>query len=363
MKLIFFLNCLSPHQIPYIKELPTFHSVEEVIVVVPFIDYEERKIMGWDCSKLLEITNLTFFINPSKGEVKKLYYDNNNHETYCFYSGINAFREVSQWFKTSLRYNVRRCIITEPPYIYKHPIWQHKLRFAIRDWKYVKYIDNIFVMGEDYVGYYKKWNKKWNVVPFMYCTEWVERNVHSTRFEKDNRLRIIYVGSLSQRKNVKNIFNAISLLDNDIRNNIEVGIVGDGEQRQILENIVELTDYNKNVIFYGNQSMENVHKFMEQYDILVLPSLHDGWGAVINEALIMGLYVICSDNTGAKSLLKSRKRGLVFKTDSDVDLKRCIEYSYNHRLLIRSTIQERIQWSKETISGHAIAKYFMKNLI
>ena len=47
MNLIFLQNCISPHQMPYIKELPVYGSVDRVVVVAPRIDYDYRKQMGW----------------------------------------------------------------------------------------------------------------------------------------------------------------------------------------------------------------------------------------------------------------------------------------------------------------------------
>ena len=47
MNLIFFQNCLSPHQIPYIRECVKDKRVEKVYFVMPRIDYGERAEMGW----------------------------------------------------------------------------------------------------------------------------------------------------------------------------------------------------------------------------------------------------------------------------------------------------------------------------
>lgn len=58
--------------------------------------------------------------------------------------------------------------------------------------------------------------------------------------------------------------------------------------------------------------MNKVHQMMHRFDVLVLPSRYDGWGAVINEALQRGLYVICSNRCGAKALVVNDKIGKVF---------------------------------------------------
>lgn len=57
--------------------------------------------------------------------------------------------------------------------------------------------------------------------------------------------------------------------------------------------------------------MSEVPEFMQHNDVLILPSLHDGWGAVVNEAMTLGLYVIVSDRCGAKALIADETDGLI----------------------------------------------------
>lgn len=65
MNLIFLQNCISPHQMPYIKELPVYESVDRVVVVAPRIDYDDRKQMGWKTPELLKVEGIEFLITPT----------------------------------------------------------------------------------------------------------------------------------------------------------------------------------------------------------------------------------------------------------------------------------------------------------
>lgn len=360
MRIIFFQNCISPHQMPYISYLPKIAQVEKVIVVTPVADLEERKMMGWgmdgDNFERLEI-----IVSPSDDDVKRLIEDNvkQDNDTWCMFSGINAFPEVANWLRLSLPYSVRRGIITEPPYIYEHPLWMHAMRFAIQDWRYVKYIDKMFVMGDEYMNYYKFWSKKWDVVPFMYCTEWKNRTSYACL---NGKLKILYVGSLTDRKNVGILFDAVSSLDKDIQEDIELGIVGDGEKKDELMQKSSHEDFHATTTFYGVKNMKEVPEIMEQYDILVLPSKHDGWGAVVNEALTMGLYVVCSDACGAKYLIKNSTLGLVFCSNSKEDLRNVLISCHDNKDSIRLGVEKRVSWSKDNISGEEVAKYFVSHL-
>lgn len=362
MNILFFQNCVSPHQMPYIKELGNIAGVQDVVVISPVDDLEERKNMGWGsnvrgeekCSK-----DVTVIIAPNKEDVEALFHKYEGQETWCMFSGINAFPEVASWFRISLGYNVKRGIITEPPYIYEHPLWQHAVRFALKDWKYTKYIDKFFVMGDEYIGYYRMWSKRWDVIPFMYCTEWKERTMPVPASE---RLKVLYVGSLSHRKNVSELLNAVKSLPSECQNDIEIGLVGDGDKRQELETIVNSDGYKVNTVFYGNKQMEDIPQIMQQYDVLVLPSLHDGWGAVVNEALTLGLYVICSNHCGAKYLLKDRKLGSCYQSGDEQALMILLQQCQDCISSTRTDVQYRVKWAFENITGKAVAAYFVKFL-
>ncbi len=65
---------------------------------------------------------------------------------------------------------------------------------------------------------------------------------------------------------------------------------------------------------------DQVRAFMQAADCLLLPSIQEEWGAVVNEALIAGTPVVCSANCGAKDILAGGG-GLVFAPDSPAGLE------------------------------------------
>jgi glycosyltransferase involved in cell wall biosynthesis len=333
-------------------------GVQDVVVIVPEVNLGERNSLGWNANKWLQTKGVNFVVAPSTQKVEELFRKYEKTNTWCLFSGINAFPLIVPWFRASLKYQVKRGIITEPPYVYEHPLWQHALRFALRDWIYVKHIDKIFVMGDDYLKYYRFWSKRWEVIPFIYCTEWRERSTITE--EKGDKLKVLYVGSLSHRKNVDCLLMASMLLSKEEQEHIEIGIVGDGEKKQHLEQLAS-SSYST-IHFFGTMPMEKVPQIMEQYDLLVLPSLHDGWGAVVNESLMLGLYVICSNHCGAKYLLKDPDNGCVFQSNNFYDLKSALQKCLDKATVIRDGMPKRIVWSRRHIHGEAVANYFYNKL-
>lgn len=65
--------------------------------------------------------------------------------------------------------------------------------------------------------------------------------------------------------------------------------------------------------FAGFQPPEDLPRFFARADVFVLPSRHDGWGVVVNQALGAGLPILCSDRVGAAhDLVRDEVNGLTF---------------------------------------------------
>lgn len=343
MKLVFFLNSASPHQIPYIKELKKYECVSELILVVPKIDSEERKKIGWNTEEMLLNSHIQYLLSPSDQTLTKIL---DSDETFCFFSGIRAESNVFRWFKFSLNFKVRRYIITEGPYTYHKPLFLHYIRFILQDYKYIKYISGIFAIGPQAVKYYKSLSSSWKVFPFQYVTE----NKRRDFFPKEGNLKLLFVGNLTKRKNVLFLLRSLKGISN-----ITLTIVGTGKEQSKLEEAAK--KYNLNVAFKGSKPMNEVSSIMQQHDVLVLPSLHDGWGAVINEALTLGLFCLVSDKCGAKALIKDCKNGIIFSLNEE-SLVNALNYCKNNINQIRNEISNRIENSKN-ISGNSVAEYFI----
>lgn len=352
LNLYFWQNCVSPHQLPYISELAVHESVNKVYYIAPTDDLQERKKMGWDVMSFKNADKVEFIIAPTIDTVNEIL-ANSGKESYHFFSGIRADHKVYQYFLASLEFDLMRGIIVEAPYTYDKPLFLHKLRFLMQDYKYVSDIDFVFAIGENSVAYYKSWSNKWSVVPFAYCV-----NAPSARHDapKNSVCRFVYIGSLIKRKNVKLLLDALTRLPQQL--NVHLDIIGDGDQAAMLKNFVQKHNLQEKVTFLGMKQMDEIHEQIHLYDSLVLPSLYDGWGAVVNEALHSGLMVVCSDRCGAKTLIESSGFGYVFKTKNANDLSACLGKVVDAVCNEEVNRNEIVSWS-EKIAGKSIANYFV----
>lgn len=73
------------------------------------------------------------------------------------------------------------------------------------------------------------------------------------------------------------------------------------------------------ICYEGFQAPERLPEYFAKSDVFVLPSRHDGWGVVVNQALAAGLPIITSDAVGAGlDLVESGFNGMCVAA-SDVD--------------------------------------------
>jgi glycosyltransferase involved in cell wall biosynthesis len=71
------------------------------------------------------------------------------------------------------------------------------------------------------------------------------------------------------------------------------------------------------VEYAGFRAPEELPEMFARADVFVLPSRHDGWGVVVNQALGAGLPILCSDAVGAaRDLVVPETNGLIFEAGS-----------------------------------------------
>jgi glycosyltransferase involved in cell wall biosynthesis len=176
------------------------------------------------------------------------------------------------------------------------------------------------------------------------------REVLSNRF-----FDLIFVGQLIFRKGWDILLYALHGLSN-----LEwrLHVVGDGDDRDEFVKLCAKPGLTDSVHFYGTLPNSEAINLIGKSDLLVLPSRWDGWGAVVNEALMCGVPVVCSDKCGAADLLDGQERGEIFSSDSILALRSILyrRISQGKKDAVRS--EETREWSK-CINGESAADYFI----
>lgn len=115
--------------------------------------------------------------------------------------------------------------------------------------------------------------------------------------------KFIYVGRLSPEKNLEALIRTFNSMPQ-----LQLGIVGFGPQKAYLETLAD-----KNISFLGAIPNKEMASVFQKYDVLILPSISEPWGLVVEEALNNGLPVIVSDRVGCSEDIVNEHIGIVFR--------------------------------------------------
>jgi glycosyltransferase involved in cell wall biosynthesis len=137
-------------------------------------------------------------------------------------------------------------------------------------------------------------------------------------------LTFLFCGQMIRRKGVDLL---LSGFDRLIAKGIDAQLLLVGREAD-LPNFLEVVSpvARSRIRYEGFQAPERLHEYFARSDVFVLPSRHDGWGVVINQALAAGLPVITSDAVGAGiDLVASGINGLRVTSNDGPALYRAME--------------------------------------
>jgi glycosyltransferase involved in cell wall biosynthesis len=147
----------------------------------------------------------------------------------------------------------------------------------------------------------------------------------------EGKKMILYVGRLTA---VKNLFFLLRVIARIKDENYRLVIVGDGILSRKLKSSAKKLGILEKVIFTGRKEGSALLAWYNVADIFVLPSTDEQFGAVVNEALLAGCYILCSKRAGASSIINSGN-GRVFDPNNDDELLSFINEKLNQIAPIR----------------------------
>ncbi len=170
------------------------------------------------------------------------------------------------------------------------------------------------------------------------------------------RIKLIFVGQLIERKGVQILLKALKRIK-EKRDDFHLTIIGKGELEPTLRNYIECNQLQRLVNFQGIILSENVTNYISKADLLILPSLFDGWGMVINEALLCDVPVLVSDQCGAKELITDNHNGLIFKGNDEQSLSEKLLNYLDLPLENKIQLKQNASRSGKLIETHQVAIY------
>lgn len=146
---------------------------------------------------------------------------------------------------------------------------------------------------------------------------------------KCRRIKVLFVGGLSQRKGISYFFDAIKGLDDEI----EATVVGRGN----VEGCPALKNALNKVNYIPSLPHDEILKLMSVHDLFIFPSLFEGFGLVITEAMSQGTPVITTNRTCGHDIINDGTDGWVVEPGTSAPIRKLLEkFISNPDILIKA---------------------------
>lgn len=125
----------------------------------------------------------------------------------------------------------------------------------------------------------------------------------------ENIFYTISIGRLVKRKGFEFLIKAIK----NTPDNVHALIIGEGPEKDNLVNLAKELNISDRIHFLGFVSEIEKFQYLQNSDIYVLSSLHEGFGIVLQEAMQVGLPIISTNNGGQVDFIKEGKNGYLVR--------------------------------------------------
>jgi glycosyltransferase involved in cell wall biosynthesis len=177
-------------------------------------------------------------------------------------------------------------------------------------------------------------------------------SVHNRREAENKKIRFIYAGTSNIRKGIHLLID-VWKENYANRNDIEIYFVGRFDLPSSYKD-----GKADNMVFIDSIPRAELLESFCDADVLILPTLADGFGMVITEAMSRGLCVMCTENSAGPDIINHGTDGLVFKANSKSSIKELLDKWSTDKLAIKRMGMA----AKERAKGYQW-KDFRKNLV
>ncbi len=327
----------------------------EVTLIAQESSSEEQKRIGID---VLEPSKVKVLIAPDRKVIQSII-NYKPEESIHIFSGRGVYPLVEYAFRfcknKSLRIGCISEVFDDKGLRGPMRLVRSKIDALINE----RYIDFMLLMGAPAIRWFRMagWQTD-KLYQFGYIIDDKDMLEKNNSFGEGNyrdTVELIFLGQCIKRKGLDILLKALKPL---LGLNWFLTIIGEGREKASLLKLANDLGISEKIKFFQGLRHKDAMRLLAGSDLLVLPSRFDGWGAVVNEALMLGVPVICSDKCGAADLLEESWRGSAFKSESVADLSRILEFWIKKGKKTKAETDRIRIWS-ECISGKRAAEYIL----
>ncbi len=329
MKVVFYSNFLTHHQLPFCLEMQK--RLEDNFKFVSTMKiFQWRLDLGFkDLDKEYDFVIRAYESEEQREKAKKLALESDI--VIIGSTTDELIEERLKQDKITFRYRARVFIF--PDGFCKTIFNKEQMKlFFDRHIKYRKNKNLYLLAANAYgandfnkLGLYKDKIYKWGYfLPLNYYD--IENLIEKK--EKNEKIEIVWVARFIKWKHPEVVVKLAKRLKEQ-NYNFKIRMIGTGKIEQKIRNIIKEKQLEDVLKVVGQVSSEEVKKYYEKSNIFIATSdSNEGWGAVMNEAMNAGCSVVANQKMGSVPfLIKHGENGLMYNTYEELEknVKQLIE--------------------------------------
>lgn len=357
MKLFFWQNANSMHQSAFFKSLSASSSHNVTLIITENVNTERLK-MGWDLPNIKDLNIIDISKNDSNWQ--SIIEENFDKKSFHIFSGIDAFPKIYKGFKLAIKKECYIGVFTEPYDLRGIKGFFKKIRGFYHKFRFEKKIDLILTTGKLGINQFNYWGfSESKIFEWAYTVEESVNDLNKLLKPRNDSFKIMFAGSLILRKGYDILVDALIDLDK-LGINFKADFYCLPEDKTDFQfDVLQKNRLRDKIQFLPFLRNKDIRKKMIEYDVFILPSRHDGWGAVINESLAEGTPVIVSAKCGASTLVQNNDFGIILQELTPevltITLNDFIKISKYTTISKKNEIKS---WYNSHVSGSSMTRYF-----
>ncbi len=156
--------------------------------------------------------------------------------------------------------------------------------------------------------------------------DYLNKDLELFKFSKNDKVHFTFAGNIGTVQNLDNIINSFGNLSSEFLDKAQLNIIGDGSHLDNLKNLVEINKF-KNIIFWGRKPREDIYKYLEASDFLIVslvdkPIFSLTVPAKTQTYIAAGKPILAILNGEASKIIKDNNLGFCSKPDDIENIKK-----------------------------------------
>jgi glycosyltransferase involved in cell wall biosynthesis len=356
LEIVFWQRIVTIHQAPLIAALAALPDVKVTYVAEEMIS-DSRQALGWSAPSL-GTADLVLVDSP---QAIAALLPRFSAQAIHICQGIRDNGLVGVAQQQLRRRNARVLILAEAVDDHGWGGFIKRFWYELSLRRVTPWVDTILTIGEQTPHWFAaRGFPRSRIFPFCYFLD-VPANADVSNADAPGvrPFHIVFIGNFIPRKRLDLLIESLGMLANEV--NFKLTVIGSGPLENEWRRLA-VDRLGERVVWQGLLPAAGISPFLAGVDCLVLPSWHDGWGAVVSEALLVGTPVICSDRCGAAVAVRRSRAGGVFRSGDRDTLTACV-LGVMARGIGRTPERAHLAaWARRSLGGTAGARYLVEIL-